>query len=417
MILTIILVALSGLGGSLVGWIVTRARKAEETRQQWLADSALLSVSAHQLRTPLNQIVGVLQMMDFQSVDLTPKQQELVEVLHQGTRNLNTALIDILDLLDLQSQELTLDTSPVDLNKLTESLTRRHKKHAAQKDLDLVFDTRKLSHFWYEFDDVRVIQSISSCISQCLTQTDKGGVYIAYDYRPDPRNSEQGDFIISVRDDSAGMDQYAAEAYFCPQKYLINRHMSGAEGHRLGLILARLLTEKMGGSLTAKSAIGSGVTFTLTIPVKKFAAPKPKEVLTDAPLTDQITHILDDKLVLVVDDNDANLMIIKAFLNQIGATRIITASNGVEAVKVAAENECDLILMDIQMPDMDGVTASKIIRNSDKPSANAPIIVLTAAARAEDLENYREAGLSAILAKPIIAEDLYQKVVNVFEDR
>ncbi|MEX6634671.1 response regulator [Hyphococcus lacteus] len=415
MILTIILVALSGFGGSLIGWLVTRAKKAEETQRQWQADSALLSVSAHQLRTPLNQIVGVLQMMDFQSVDLTAKQKELVDVLQQGTRNLNTALIDILDLLDLQTQELVLDTGPVDLNKLTESLTRRHKKIAAQKGLDLVFDTRKLSHFWYVFDDVRVIQSISSCLSQCLTQTETGGVYLGYDYRLNAQNSDEGDLVVTIRDDSVGMDQYAAEAYFCPQKYLINRHMSGAEGHRLGLILARMLIEKMGGKLSVKSAIGSGVTFSLSFPAKKVAAPKRETVSSDAPLTDQISRLLDGKLILVVDDNDANLMIIKAFLNQIGATQIHTAQNGVEAVKVAAEYDFDLILMDIQMPDMDGVTASKLIRNSGHSSATAPIIVLTAAARSDDIENYREAGLNEVLAKPIVADDLYQKVVNVFE--
>jgi len=209
------------------------------------------------------------------------------------------------------------------------------------------------------------------------------------------------------------MDQYATEAYFCPEKYEINRHMTNAEGRRLSLMLARMLARKMGGDLTVASAFGSGVTFKLSVPAERAAAPEVEEIVSEVTPIERARTLLADKTILAVEDNEANLMIVKAFLQQGKVGTILTAQNGVEAIRAMAANKCDVVLMDVQMPVLDGVEATRKIRKCNRDFKNVPIIAVTAAARAKDVETYKQVGMNDVLAKPVDIDDMFETIERV----
>ena len=396
--------------GAAVAWAHSTHRLAKTLDARLRAKNAFLTVSAHQLRTPLNQVVGALQILDMNTADLTDKQRELIGFLHAGTENLSGALVDILDLLDIQSGKLEIERDEVNLERTIKTLERRFRRRAAEKGVEIEFDMKAISHWHYVFDELRFGQCVSSLMTQCLAQTEKGVVRVSAEFSKSQKKNA-GVLTVTVRDDSNGMDQYATEAYFSPEKYEINRYMTNAEGRRLSLMLAKMLAEKMGGGLTVKSAIGSRVTFTLTLPVETALASEGH--VGEATPLQRARALLADKTVLVVDDNLPNLMIVKAFLEQGKAGRVLTAMNGVEAVRAVEANKCDIVLMDVQMPEMDGVAATRKIRTSGRPFANVPIVALTAAARAEDANAYRKAGMNAVLAKPVNIDDMFETIEKV----
>ncbi len=376
------------------------------------ANSAFLSASAHQLRAPLNQIVGALQVLGFQKADLTEKQAEFLGVLTEGTHNLSGALMDILDILDLQANKLKIEKSNVNFKKTLNLIERRFRKQAVQKELVFTIDTRKVSHWRLEMDEVRFVQCLSTILSQSIKQTEAGAVSVAVDVSGGGRN-KHGDLVVVIKDESDGMDQYMTEAYFSPEKYDFTAQMMDVEGRRLSLMLARMLARKMGGDLTVQSAFGSGVCFQLKIPVA-FAPALPQEAeQTPSCSIERARELLADKTILAVDDNLPNLMIMKSLLAQGNVGTILTAENGLEAVKIIARQNCDLVLMDVQMPVLDGLTATREVRKCGKPFSNIPIIALTAAVRAEDTEKYHQAGMNAVLAKPVIMDELFETIERV----
>ncbi len=398
-----------------IGWKQSNRRYAETVEKEISSRQAFLSLSAHQLRTPLHQIVGVLQVLDLQKAALTDKQRELVEILNEGTQNLSGALIDILDILDIDSKKLKIEKSRTNLKKTLETLERRFKNRAEKKGVKVLFDIKALERNWFLVDEVRVMQCVSSMLTQCLNQTEKGAVRLTSSLERS-KEAGVGKLVIVVHDNSPGMEQSATEAYFNPEKYNINPYMTNAEGRRLALMLARMLARRMRGDMTVQAATGQGVMFCFTIPVKYGAATGKGNRVMDSPVIDRARLLLAGKTILAVDDNAANLTVVRSFLEEGHVGKILTAVNGVEAIKVVENNHCDLILMDVQMPEMDGVTATKHIRNSDKPFKNIPIVALTAAAGMDNEEVYKRAGMNSMLAKPVNIEDLFETIERALID-
>lgn len=397
------------IAGAGCAWILAgrNLRKQMDARAE--ATHAFLSASANQLRTPLNQIVGALQMLDFQKMELTEKQEELLGVLNDGSYNLRGALMDILDILDLQADRLKIEPSQVDFRKTLTVLERRFAKRARKKGIALHFDARKLSHWHFEMDQMRYMQCISTVLAQCVKQTGAGAVGVSFDLSAAGKQ-KSGDLVAYIKDSSAGMDQYMTEAYFSPDKYDINAEMMDAKGRRLALMLARMLVRKMGGDLTVKSAFGSGVTFQLSVPVKLAPAPAHEAEHPHEKPVERARAYLAGKTILVADDDPLNLMIMKEFLERGHAGAVLTAANGLEAVKIIARNECALVFMDIQMPVLDGLTAAREIRNCGQACAGVPIVALTTAVRPDDIARYKEAGMNAVLAKPVIVDVLFETI-------
>lgn len=409
MISGIVLCLFFFVAGAGCAWVLAGRNLKKQMQARTETAHAFLSASANQLRSPLNQIVGALQMLDFQKMDLTEKQQELLSVLNDGSYNLRGALMDILDILDLQAGRLKIETADVDFKKTLAQLERRFAKRAHKKGLALNFDTRKLSHWHFEMDQTRYLQCISTVLAQCVKQTESGAVSVSFDLSAAGKQ-KSGDLVAYIKDSSAGMDQYMTEAYFSPDKYDTNAQMMDTKGRRLSLMLARMLVRKMGGDLTVKSAFGSGVTFQLSVPVKLAAAPAHDIAHPQAKPVERARAYLANKTILVADDDPLNLMIMKEFLEQGHAGAVLTAANGLEAVKLIVRNKCDLVFMDIQMPVLDGLTATREIRNCNKSFSTVPIIALTTAVHPEDVARYEEAGMNGVLPKPVIIDTLFELI-------
>ncbi len=388
-------------------WLLLRRSHEKQVSSAIAANNAFLSVSAHQLRAPLNQIVGSLQALDFQKNGLTKKQEQLLGILNEGSYNLRGGLMDILDILDLHADRLKIEKSKVSFLRTVKMLERRFAKRAAQKGLALRFDARKLSHRYFEMDQTRYIQCAATLIGQCIKQTETGEVSVGFDLDVVGAN-KNGVLEATIKDTSAGMDQYMTEAYFRPDKYDTNAEMMDNDGRRLSLMLARLLARKMGGSLTVKSAFGSGVAFKLSVPVVLTAAPAGEAESADAKPVERMRGRLDDKRILVVDDDKINLMIMKELLDQGDVGDVLTASNGREAVDMLKANACDIVFMDIQMPVLDGIEATREVRQNGGASSKVPIIAMTTSVSQEYLHRYKEAGLTAVLPKPVIIDALYE---------
>ncbi|MFC2952598.1 response regulator [Marinicaulis aureus] len=401
------LAILSFFAGVAIMWLVCRRTRSKQLNAAMAANNAFLSASAHQLRAPLNQIVGSLQALDFQKNGLTKKQEQLIGILNEGSYNLRGSLMDILDILDLQSDRLNIEASKVNFRATLRTLERRFAKRAEKKGLTLSFDTRKLSHWHFEMDQTRYIQCVSTVIAQSIKQTDSGAVSVAFDLTAAGPQS-QGYLQAYIKDSSAGMDQYMTESYFRPDKYENNAEMMDTDGRRLSLMLSRMLAEKMGGSLTVKSAFGSGVAFKLSVPVAMTKVPAGEAEPSTAKPVERMKAHLADKTILVVDDDKINLLIMKELLGQGEVGEVLLAANGSEAVEILKTTKCDLVFMDIQMPVMDGIAATREIRESDEAFSKIPIIAMTTSVTREYLVRYKEAGMNAVLPKPVIIDTLYE---------
>ncbi len=395
--------------GAAAAWGLSGFRYRKKLAARLAENNAFLSASAQQLRAPLNQIVGSLQALDFQKMGLTDKQRELLGVLNEGSYNLRGALMDILDILDLQADRLKIEISKVNFKKTVALLERRFANRARKKGLALSFDFRKLSHWHLEMDQMRYVQCISTILSQCIKQTESGAVSVAFDFSGAGKE-KSGNLIAVIKDTSAGMDQYMTEAYFSPDKYEFTAEMMDTEGRRLALMLARMLAWKMGGGLTVKSSFGNGVAFRLIVPVETAPAPEGEKEEPHQKPVERVGPLLANKRILVVDDDELNLMIMKELLEQGHVGSVETAANGLEAVKIISKRKCDLVFMDIQMPVLDGLTATREIRNCGRDFSSVPIIALTTAVQAEDLARYKEAGMDDVLPKPVIIDALFETI-------
>ncbi|PQA86185.1 response regulator [Hyphococcus luteus] len=395
--------------GAGAAWGLSRLKYKKTLAARMAENNAFLSASAQQLRAPLNQIVGSLQALDFQKMGLTQKQEELLGVLNEGSYNLRGALMDILDILDLQADRLKIEPSTVNFKKTVMLLERRFAKRARKKGVALNFDVRKLSHWHFEMDQMRYIQCISTVLSQCIKQTESGAVSVGFDFSGAGKQ-KHGNLVAVIKDTSAGMDQYMTEAYFSPDKYEFTAEMMDTEGRRLALMLARMLVWKMGGALTVKSSFGNGVVFQLTLPVEATPAPEGEIEETHVKPVERVGTLLANKRILVVDDDQLNLMIMKELLEQGHVGAVETAPNGLEAVKIISKRKCDLVFMDIQMPVLDGLTATREIRKCGRDFSDVPIVALTTAVQEEDFARYKEAGMNDVLPKPVIIDNLFETI-------
>ncbi|WP_375208091.1 response regulator [Hyphococcus sp.] len=406
-IFSLVLALLSFAAGAAFMWVIRRGAHKKQLGAAAAANGAFLSASAQQLRAPLNQIVGALQAFDFQTEGLTKKQEQLIGILNEGSYNLRGALMDILDILELHAGRLTLETSKVNFQRTVKTLERRFAKQASKKGLTLRFDSRKLSHSHFEMDQTRYIQCLSTIMAQCIKQTETGGVTVSFDLDA-VGTQTHGTLVAVIKDTSAGMDQYMTEAYFRPDKFDVNAEMMNTDGRRLALMLARMLVQKMGGSLTVKSAFGSGVAFKLSVPVTLTAAPSVEAEQMEMKPVDRMRGHLSDKTILVADDDKINLVIMKELLGQGDVGQVLTASNGQEALDIIKTNPCDIVFMDIQMPVLDGIEATRKIREGGEVWSQIPVVAMTTSVSREYLARYKEAGMNAVLPKPVIIDALYE---------
>ena len=369
-----------------------------------VAKSQFLANMSHEIRTPLNGVIGLSQALA--KTELTADQREMLDLMQASGRTLQTLLSDILDLARVESGKLELTEDAFELAVVVREAAQLYAENARQKRLDFHVDIDLEDGVWVMGDAVRVKQVLTNLISNAVKFTSQGFVGLVVQQGQD--RDGRPVLRFTVEDSGIGFDAATRERLFTRFEQADGGITRKFGGSGLGLSICRQLADMMGGDLDCESEPGSGAAFILTLPLKPCAAPKtPEPADTAAQHADGARAVR----ILVADDHPTNRRVIELILAQTPA-KIVMAENGAEALEAFRADVFDLVLMDMQMPVMDGLTATQEIRLHEAAMgmARTPIVMLTANAMPEHVAAGRAAGADHHLAKPFNAAELLSLV-------
>jgi signal transduction histidine kinase/ActR/RegA family two-component response regulator len=366
------------------------------------AKSSFLAVTSHEIRTPLNGVLGMAQAMA--NDDLSDVQRDRVGVIRQAGEALLDILNDILDLSKIEAGKLDLEAAPFDLEAVARSAVGAFSATALGKGLEYRLDLAPAARGAFEGDAARVRQVLCNLISNAVKFTSQGGVYVGV--APTALGVR-----LAVRDTGPGVPEGFAERLFEKFTQADSSTTRRFGGTGLGLAICRELCEAMGGSIGVENGPQGGATFTVDLPLIRCAEAAPSQpVEIEAPQA-QAPAGERPLQVLAAEDNEVNQLVLKTLLEQIGVEATIVG-DGAQAVAAWEGGAFDLILMDVQMPHMDGPDATRAIRAREAATGRprVPIVALTANVMSHQVEAYAAAGMDAFVAKPIAIAELYAAI-------
>ena len=374
-----------------------RAKEAAEESAR--AKGIFLATMSHELRTPMNGVLGCTQLL--QDTSLTDQQRELIETMHRSAEALLTLVNDILDFSKIEAGKMTLEVANVNLRGLIRDVTTLTDGLAAQKGLTVAVEIDSDVPEEFRGDPIRLRQILFNLVGNAIKFTQQGGVTIAVSVKP--RVSENTDTVVlqwSVRDTGIGLtvEQQAQLFKAYAQAEASTARRFGGTG--LGLMICHQLVELMGGTLSVSSRFGKGSTFSYTTNLLPAIL---REASTLSVGTDQSAFSEQgiSKRVLVADDNEINQVVACKFLQKLGC-QVEVARTGREAVEAITRTAYDIVLMDCEMPEMDGYEATREIRRREEGALNhLPIMALTGHASDEDAQKCRQAGMDKVVTKPL----------------
>ena len=356
------------------------------------AKSSFLGVISHELRTPMNGVLGAAQLLSATRLEGT--QREYLSIIRNSGDNLLGLLNDILDMTKIEAGKMSFDVVDIQVDDLHRRITGPFEAQAEAKGLVLVSTLEGEIPAVVRGDPLRVCQVVQNLLSNAVKFTDKGEIH--YTVRGRRISDRRVGFEFSVTDSGSGISREDLERLFQPFTQVDNSSTRKFGGTGLGLTIARRMAQIMGGDITVSSRLGEGSTFTLSIEGEVVEWTNVEE----AEAIDADVEGGDHLDVLVVEDHPVNRMILEAWMGS-GGHRTSTAENGQLAVEIAKNQRFDLIIMDVNMPVMDGLTATRMIREGTGVNVDTPVVVLSASARNEDHEAGLAAGADAYLNKPI----------------
>jgi CheY-like chemotaxis protein len=333
---------------------------------------------------------------------LRDDQREMVNVIGDSGELLLTILNDVLDLAKIESGKFSLKSIEFDLSDSLEAVCALYQDSASQKGLALRTDIEEAAHGVFKGDPVRIRQIIQNFTSNAIKFTEKGEVVVR------ARRTATG-LRISVSDTGIGMNEEQCGRMFRKFEEADNTITRRFGGTGLGLSICKNIAEMMGGAVGVDSVEGRGSTFWFEAPL-----PYVRESTGRGDVEQDEAEIAYDLRILAADDNAVNRLVSKTLLEQAGLTADFV-ENGALAVQGAQIQTYDLILMDVHMPEMDGMAATRAIRKLNNSNATIPIIALTADVLPEHVARCREAGMTAHVAKPIKPDILYAAISAAFE--
>ncbi|WP_165842773.1 glucokinase [Phenylobacterium deserti] len=374
------------------------ARNAAEAANR--TKSAFLATMSHEIRTPLNGVLGMVQAIAFD--ELSTIQRERLDIIRQSGESLLAILNDILDLSKIEAGQLELEEVDFDLRTLLLGAHAAFTALANKKGLSFTLQVEDGSDGTYRGDPTRLRQILYNVVSNALKFTEAGEVRVSAGYA-------EGELRLTVADTGIGVDPARLPALFdrFTQADTSTTRQYGGTG--LGLAICRELAMMMGGSIAAESAVGQGTTVVFRAPMPKVASrPAAAALPSDEGPARQMAL-----RVLAAEDNAVNRLVLKTLLHQLGIDPVIV-EDGQQAVDAWETSTWDVVLMDIQMPKLDGVSAAREIRRREAESgrAHTPIIALTANAMSHQISEYMKAGMNGHVAKPIQAEALFRAIVE-----
>jgi len=377
------------------------AEQANRSKSQFLANMS------HEIRTPLNGVIGLIQALE--RTGLSEEQHEMLALMSSSSHTLQTLLSDILDLARVESGRLQLTEDPFDLARAVQEAGQLYEASAREKGLGFTVDIAAEARTWVQGDMVRLKQILTNLVSNAVKFTETGFVTLRAEAGPARDGAPTVRF--TVEDTGIGFDPETRARLFTRFEQADGGIARKFGGTGLGLAICRQLAEMMGGDLDCESELGGGSAFILTVPLRQVEAPAPTSVETEVMIPDAPSRR--GLRVLLADDHPTNRKVVELVLAA-ADVELTAVEDGAQAVQAFRDGEFDLVLMDMQMPVMDGLTATRELRLHEAAEGRprARIVMLTANALPEHVAAGQAAGADDHVAKPFDTSELLALVTE-----
>lgn len=377
----------------------------EEAEYASKAKSRFLANMSHEIRTPMNGIYAILQLL--QSTNLNTKQMRYVDLINESLHNLNEIIDDILDLAKIESGKITSNEASFDLRKTISSIYNNLLVTGNSKGLEISYYLDPTIDFQIISDELKLKQILNNLISNALKFTSKG--YISFRTKLLSNNSDFVKIEFRIKDTGIGIKDELKDKLFQSFSQGDISTSKKYKGTGLGLSISKQLAQLLNGEITYESEFGQGSTFIFTCDFKKnttFIDNEGEKYFSSNDIV-EINKQNHEYTILCVEDNIINQEVMGSIISKKGY-RYLPAYNGREALNILKEYKVDLVLMDIQLPELSGFQVTEMIRKEFDNECKLPIIAITAYAMSEDKDKCIEAGMVDYISKPFNIEELYK---------
>ncbi|MEN8170392.1 MAG: ATP-binding protein [Pseudomonadota bacterium] len=386
LVMSVLLYLYEGMRQRLVDALSEARQKAEMAN---VAKSNFLANMSHEIRTPMNGILGFSNIL--LQENLSPEGRQHAEIIKAASRTLLALIDDVLELSKIEADKITIEPEPTELRQLVDELIVLFRHLAEEKGLQLEVDYDEQLPLWIEIDPLRLRQILINLIGNAIKFTPEGSITLRL-------GEENEQLLIALEDTGIGIPEDRLEAIFEQFAQADNTLSRQYSGGGLGLSIVRRLVELMQGTIEVESQLNEGTCFRFRLPLQQATADSVQEASSQL-LAEQF-----NARVLVAEDDKINRMVVSRFLEDFGC-RVECVENGVLATEAVAQGDYDLLLMDLHMPQLDGIAATRVIRESNQ---QIPIVALTADVLSSERDACIEAGMNDFLVKPLQQEKLQQ---------